>query len=236
MESKINDIDMKRWKDYEEIRTTDLWLIPKRGETVSGGDSKFRGNFIPLIPYTMILRYTKEGETVLDPTSGSGTTCDVANFLKRKCYAYDINPSRDDIMYGNVLHSTYPQSNLVIFHPPYHNVIKYSTSADDLSNCRDIEVFLDRMKTALRNLDNYLSEGRYFVLVLGRIYSGGQVWDLGSRCASWLQDSGYELRGVIAKDFPFRRRQWQLERYRALKNGYWQFKYDSIYVLRKKGS
>ena len=67
--SKINDINLNRWKEYDDIRTDSLWIIGKRDSTgVHTAD--YWGNFIPQIPNQMIKRYTKKGEWVLDPFVG----------------------------------------------------------------------------------------------------------------------------------------------------------------------
>lgn len=237
MADKINDFDLgEGWKErLQHIYTQDLWIIPKREGEAGSGD--FKGNFIPLIPLQMMLRYTCRGELVLDPCAGSGTTLDVAKSIGRQGLGYDLNPCRPDIIQGDVLTERYPMSQLVIFHPPYHNAIKYSESPSDLSNCGDVHSFLASMKRAVCNLDMYLQNGRYFVLVLGRVYTEGEMWDLGSRVANWMQDTlDYRLKGVVAKDFGWSRRNVGLWRYRALKHGYWQFKWDGIYVLQKPGA
>ncbi len=70
---KINDINMEKWKDYDDLITDSLWIINKRDNS---GNHKgdYHGNFIPQIPYQLINRYTKKGEWVLDTFLGSGTT------------------------------------------------------------------------------------------------------------------------------------------------------------------
>jgi len=71
--SKINDIDLSRWKEYDEILTDSLWLLGKR-DTSGAHLGWYWGNFVPQIPHQMMLRYTKKGEWVLDTFVGSGTT------------------------------------------------------------------------------------------------------------------------------------------------------------------
>jgi hypothetical protein len=71
--SKINDINLNRWKEYDEIITDSLWVLDKRDSSgVHLG--WYWGNFIPQIPHQMMLRYTKEDDWVLDTFVGSGTT------------------------------------------------------------------------------------------------------------------------------------------------------------------
>jgi hypothetical protein len=71
--SKINDINLLRWKEYDEIITDSLWVLDKR-DTSGVHLAWYWGNFIPQIPHQMILRYTKKADWVLDTFVGSGTT------------------------------------------------------------------------------------------------------------------------------------------------------------------
>jgi hypothetical protein len=64
--SKINDINLLRWKEYDEIITDSLWILDKR-DTSGAHLGWYWGNFIPQIPHQMILRYTKKGNGFLTP-------------------------------------------------------------------------------------------------------------------------------------------------------------------------
>ncbi|BCU67739.1 hypothetical protein HS7_11760 [Sulfolobales archaeon HS-7] len=70
--------------------TTTVWSFPKRGGWATHRGN-YRGNFAPQIPRAVISRYSREGETVLDPMVGSGTTCIEAKLLGRKCIGVDVN-------------------------------------------------------------------------------------------------------------------------------------------------
>ena len=70
---KINDINLNRWKEYSDILPDSLWLMRKRDSSASHA-ADYWGNFVPQIPHQMMRRYTKLGESVLDPFTGSGTT------------------------------------------------------------------------------------------------------------------------------------------------------------------
>lgn len=59
--SKFNDIDLNRWKDYNDIITDSLWLFGSRDKS-GAHTAELHGNFIPQIPHQAILRYTKRGE------------------------------------------------------------------------------------------------------------------------------------------------------------------------------
>lgn len=49
------------------------------------------------LPYRLIQLYTFEGEVVLDPFAGSGTTCIAALKTNRKYVAYDIDEKYCDL-------------------------------------------------------------------------------------------------------------------------------------------
>ncbi len=71
--NKINDINLNRWKEYNDIITDSLWVLGQRDRSGAHlGD--YWGNFIPQIPHQMMLRYTKKNDWVLDAFLGSGTT------------------------------------------------------------------------------------------------------------------------------------------------------------------
>ena len=57
--NKINDINLLRWKEYDEIITDSLWIFDKR-DTSGAHLGWYWGNFIPQIPRQMMLRYTKK--------------------------------------------------------------------------------------------------------------------------------------------------------------------------------
>ena len=70
---RINDLNLNRWKEYDDIITDSLWILNKRDKSgVHKAD--YWGNFIPQIPNQLLRRYTKKGDWVLDPFLGSGTT------------------------------------------------------------------------------------------------------------------------------------------------------------------
>ncbi|MCG3257040.1 MAG: site-specific DNA-methyltransferase [Candidatus Heimdallarchaeota archaeon] len=73
-----------------ELEATTIWSFPDRGKWATHkGD--YRGNFAPQIPRNVIERYSKQGDLVLDPMVGSGTTIIEAKLTGRNSIGIDIN-------------------------------------------------------------------------------------------------------------------------------------------------
>ena len=88
--SSINDLNLNRWKQYEDILTDSLWVLDKRDRS-GGHKAWYWGNFVPQIPDQLIQRYTKKGDCVLDPFVGSGTTAVMASKWGRSFIGIDIS-------------------------------------------------------------------------------------------------------------------------------------------------
>ena len=56
------------------------------------GIFRYFGKFPSTIATHLIFQYTNEGDVVLDPMAGSGTTCLECLLANRECHSFDINP------------------------------------------------------------------------------------------------------------------------------------------------
>lgn len=166
--NKINDINLLRWKEYEEIITDSLWVLDKRD--ASGVHlAWYWGNFILQIPHQMMLRYTKKVDWILDSFVGSGTTLIECRRLGRNGIGIELNPevaqkakeliekeqNKDNVVSEIIIEDSrsidikqilgkygLKQAQLLIMHPPYHDIIKFSKDKEDLSNAKNTEEFL----------------------------------------------------------------------------------------------
>lgn len=76
-----------RYASHEEDKITDVWTFP----TASGSEG--HGAQFPLaLPGRCIALSTKEGDLVLDPFMGGGTTAAAAARLNRRSIGFDVNP------------------------------------------------------------------------------------------------------------------------------------------------
>ncbi len=90
--AKYNDLDMSKWKEYDDIYTDSLWLIDRRDNSGVHNGS-YHGNFIPQIPNQLFRRYTKKGDWILDPFMGSGTSLIEAQRLNRNSIGIELQES-----------------------------------------------------------------------------------------------------------------------------------------------
>lgn len=261
--NKINDINLNRWKEYEDLRTDSLWIIDKRDNT-GVHTAGYWGNFIPQIPNQMLKRYTKKGDWILDTFVGCGTTLIESQRLGRNGIGVELQEtvaqkareliSFEPNNYGVVsevvtgdssavdfkkILAKYNQKSVrfLIMHPPYFDIIKFSDDPRDISNTPSVDKFLEIMNIIVDNASAVLEKGRYFTLVIGDKYSKGEWIPLGFLTMNEILSKGFMLKSIIVKNFEettSKRNQRELWRYRALVGGFYIFKHEYIFVFKKK--
>ena len=260
----INDININLWQDYDDIITDSLWIFNRRDNS-GNHNAEYWGNFIPQIPNQFIRRYTKKDEWVLDPFMGSGTTLMECRRLGRNGVGIELSPhvadisrmniegelqsrgTRSDIYVGDsgnediiseIRKKSTDHVQLIIMHPPYWDIIKFSENSNDLSCAGSVENFLDMFGNIVDKTYDILDKGRYLVLVIGDKYSRGIWIPLGFYAMNEVMKRGYELKSIVVKNFNStkgKRVQEDLWRYRALVGGFYVFKHEYVFLFRKSG-
>lgn len=226
----FSDLDLSRWKEYDDILTGSLWLLGARDKTgPHSGD--YWGNFVPQIPNQILRRFTRKGETVVDFFSGMGTTLIECRHLGRHGVGVELiesvaeqsrrriemaeNPDdvRTAVLVGD---STRPETleevraaiaragadaaDAVFLHPPYFDIIRFSEDPRDLCNAPDLETFLARFRAVVENAVAILRPGRFLTLVIGDAYREGEWVPLGFACMQVCREAGLLLKAINVKD------------------------------------
>jgi DNA modification methylase len=259
---RVNDLNLNRWKEYNDIITDSLWILDKRDKS-GAHNAGYWGNFIPQIPNQLLRRYTKRNEWILDPFLGSGTTLIECKRLGRNGIGVELQPGVISLAMSNIKKEGNPHKvkteiinadstsidlkkelsklkiksvQFVIMHPPYWDIIKFSDKKNDLSNAESVESFLSMFSKVSDNALSALDKGRYFAVVIGDKYSSGEWIPLGFYLMNDLIKKGYKLKSTIVKNFDETKgkmNQKELWRYRALAGGFYIFKHENIFLFQK---
>lgn len=132
-----------------------------------------------------------------------------------------------------------PAADLLILHPPYWNIIRFSADDRDLSAKRSPAAFIDAMKDVASNARALLAPQRFLGLVMGDVWHRGSWYPLAFRTMEVFLQAGFQLKAINIKNIVGNERgkgkQTNLWRYRAFKNGTSLFSHEYIFVLQRHG-
>ena len=260
-----SDINLKRWREYEHVKTDTLWEFPSRLKE-GGHTNEYHGNYIPQIAQQIYERYTKKNDVVLDLFFGSGTSGIEAINMGRRCIGVELKDdlvekvsakfsSKQLVTDVNIICSDsaneitkdkvqarldimgVKKAQLLMLHPPYDDIIKFSDKKEDLSNCATTEEFYDLFEKVAKNGYDLLEKGRFACLIIGDKYANSQHIPLGFECMARMNKLGFITKAIIIKDMQGNERAKgktaNLWRYRALAGGFYIFKHEYVMVFQK---
>ena len=128
--------------------------------------------------------------------------------------------------------------HLIILHPPYHDIIKFSDESDDLSNSPSVEDFTTQFGDIIAHYYDLLEKDRYLAIVIGDKYTNSEWVPLGFHLMQETLKRAEKLilKSIVVKNMANSRakqNQENLWRYRALAGGFYIFKHEYILLFRK---
>jgi SAM-dependent methyltransferase len=242
-------------QDFSKERRT-VWSFRDRGSWATH-NPQYRGNWSPYVVRNAIELYSKPGDLVLDPMVGGGTTPLECLLTGRNSVSADINPdalrvARDVIDLPQDVLKTLPETehrfyegdvrnlnliadgsvDLVLTHPPYVNIIRYSESVEgDLSQINNYGIFFKEFSKAISEIKRVLKEGSYCAVLVGDTHRGGHYVPISARIMLEFLKEGFLLKEDIIKF------EWNCQSDRNLaKYGDADFlltSHEHLYVFRK---
>lgn len=211
---------IKKWEpDDFEMETNTVWSFPNRGKWATH-DAKYRGNWSPYIPRNLILRYSQEGDLILDQFAGGGTTLVEAKLLNRDIIGVDVNPAslarceeKCDFERENCgkvyLHQSDARNldfisdeeiDFICTHPPYANIIQYSDDIEnDLSHLK-VPDFLNEMEKVAAESYRVLKNGKFCAILMGDTRQKGCMIPMSFEVMKIFQNAGFTLKELIIKE------------------------------------
>ena len=238
--------EITKWEPEDfELEMTTHWSFPKRGDWATH-DAKWRGNWSPYIPRNILLRYSKEGDLVLDQFAGGGTTLVEAKLLNRDIIGVDVNDEainrcidKIDFEYesakgkvsihkGDARNLDFIQNSsidLICTHPPYADIIKYSEDiAEDLSLLK-VKDFLEEMKTVAAESYRVLKKNKFCAVLMGDTRQKGCMVPMSFEVMRIFENAGFKLKELIIK-----------EQHNCKATGYWKtnsVKYNFLLIAHE---
>ena len=211
---------IKKWEPEEfELEMNTVWSFPDRGKWATH-DAKYRGNWSPYIPRNLLLRYSNEGDLILDQFAGGGTTLVEAKLLNRNVIGVDINNNalerckeKCNFEYensGKVYFYEADARNLnfildenidfICTHPPYANIIKYSEDIkNDLSHLK-VKDFLIEMEKVASESYRVLKKDKFCAILMGDTRQKGHIISMSFEVMKIFEKVGFKTKEIIIKE------------------------------------
>ncbi len=212
--------ELKIHPEQFELECTTVWAFPRRGNWATH-TSDWRGNWSPEVVRNLILRYSKEGDVLLDSMIGGGTTAIEAKILNRNIIYSDINSTAltrtKKSLNFKVKNKSWQKGfkwdsrdlsklkdetiDFVLTHPPYVDIIKYSDGElkNDLSSIHDIDSFCDEMEKVARELFRVLRPGKFCAILIGDTRRNKMYQPLAFKVMERFLKVGFALKEDIIK-------------------------------------
>ena len=220
MTKRVYHRKITKWEPEDFVlEMNTVWSFPERGNWATY-DAKYRGNWSPYVPRNLILRYSKEGDLILDQFAGGGTTLLEAKLLNRNIIGVDVNSIALDrckkktafdhpntgkvyIKQGDARNLDFipdGKISLICTHPPYANIIKYSEDAERDLSLLSVQEFLSEMQTVALESYRVLKRGGYCAILMGDMRKEGRVIPMSFDVMKVFENVGLKIKEIAIKE------------------------------------
>ncbi len=196
--------------------TTTLWDYPSQHYEGPGGSLQGDPNYAGATPgwvvWQVLHRFSREGDTVVDPMCGSGTTLDVCRDLGRRGVGFDLVPRREDIRQGDARRIDMPDASaqVVFIDPPYSTHIDYSDDPAcigrlDAGGRSDGRAYYRAMREVIGECARVVKPGGVVALYVSDSYrkvqgprGDGEFMAIGFRLFELMREAGLEAIDIVS--------------------------------------
>jgi len=262
----IGEANGDNWRDFEDIKTNSLWIIGSRGrkgmhEGTYHGNFVPQIPYQAIRRFTkpgdvVLDLFLGSGTTLIEARRqgrhgiGIELVKSIADNARERIDA-ETNPydTWQEVIQGDSTSEEAVKSvreglerrkrsqvQLLVMHPPYHDIIRFSDEPRDLSNAPTLKDFLESFKKVVRGTYDLLEKNHFLVVVIGDKYSNREWVPLGFYTMEAVKSAGYTLKSVVVKNMEGNRAKRNLEnlwRQRAFKGKYYIFKHEYVLFFEK---
>ena len=157
-----------------KLQTSTLWYYPSQQHSDTPmGLPGYKGATPTYVIWNLLERYTREGDLVIDPFCGGGTTLDVARDLGRDSRGFDVRPVRPEIEQADARKLPLEDGGVdfVFMDPPYSTHIEYSGQDDCIGELSAFdETYFDAMDEVFQETHRVLRDRRYLAVYVSDTY------------------------------------------------------------------
>lgn len=266
-QTAYNDIDLTNWKVYDEISTDSLWMFPSRERSAGHQLDYHGNCVPQILTQvlqrytkagdTMVDFFLGSGTSAIEANRlernciGIEIQSCMAEYVQEKIESLgaadrvriingdssDPNWTGKQIRRHLKTFNNKEQAQFAFLHPPYDDIIRFSTLERDLSNAASTEEFLDGFERVASLAYDTLEPGRFACVVIGDKYANSELVPLGFYCMDRMNRVGFKTKSIIVKNMTGNERgkgrTANLWRYRALVGGFYLFKHEYVIIFQK---
>lgn len=120
--------------------------------------------------------------------------------------------------------------DLVCAHPPYLDSIIYTRNKNDLSNCKDVGKYCEKIGDIAEQAFKVLKKGGICGLLIGDVRKDSEFIPLGFKVANEFLEKGFTIRDLVVK---IQHKDRSTEFYRSKDLPYYLLNHEYLFIFRK---